>query len=140
MQQTRNLIKRLSLSIIDDLGIEDALVDLIKNWSRRTPCKNINVNVDLPNSRIFKSQLNETVYRLTQEALTNMSKHSRPKEVLISIQRNDNVIHLSFMNNGLLKRTKKTRWYWNFGYARKGEIICQDLSNKAFTKVFIKLK
>jgi len=108
MQQTRNLIKRLSLSIIDDLGIEDALIDLIKNWSRRTLCKNINVNVDLPDSKIFKSQLNETVYRLTQEALTNMSKHSRPKEVLISIQRNDNVIHLSFMNNGILKRTKKT--------------------------------
>ncbi|NCV28360.1 MAG: hypothetical protein EBW69_06145, partial [Nitrosomonadales bacterium] len=108
MYQTRNLIKRLSLSIIDDLGIEDALIDLIKNWSRRTPCKNINVNVDLPDSKIFKSQLNETVYRLTQEALTNMSKHSRPKEVLISVQRNGNVIHLSFMNNGLLKRTKKT--------------------------------
>jgi two-component system sensor histidine kinase UhpB len=108
MQQTRNLIKRLSLSIIDDLGIEDALIDLIKNWSRRTLCKNINVNVDLPDSKIFKSQLNETVYRLTQEALTNMSKHSRPKEVLISVQRNGNVIHLCFMNNGLLKRTKKT--------------------------------
>ena len=108
MQQTRNLIKRLSLSIIDDLGIEDALIDLIKNWSRRTPCKNINVNVDLPDSKIFKSQLNETVYRLTQEALTNMSKHSRPKEVVISVQRNENVIHLSFMNNGILKRTKKT--------------------------------
>jgi len=108
MHQTRNLIKRLSLSIIDDLGIEDALIDLIKNWSRRTPCKNINVNVDLPDSKIFKSQLNETVYRLTQEALTNMSKHSRPNEVLISVQRNGNVIHLCFMNNGLLKRTKKT--------------------------------
>ena len=108
MQQTRNLIKRLSLSIIDDLGIEDALVDLIKNWSRRTSCKNINVNVDLPNSRIFKTQLNETIYRLTQEALTNISKHSRPKEVLISVQRNDNEIHLSFMNNGILKRLRKT--------------------------------
>ncbi len=108
MHQTRNLIKRLSLSIIDDLGIEDALIDLIKNWSQRTPCKNINANVDLPDSKIFKSQLNETVYRLTQEALTNMSKHSRPKEVLISVQRNGNVIHLSFMNNGLLKKTKKT--------------------------------
>jgi two-component system sensor histidine kinase UhpB len=108
MQQTRNLIKRLSLSIIDDLGIEDALVDLIKNWSRRTACKNINVNIDLPNARIFKTQLNETMYRLTQEALTNISKHSRPKEVLISIKRNDNVIHLSFMNNGILKRTKNT--------------------------------
>ena len=108
MHQTRNLIKRLSLSIIDDLGIEDALIDLIKNWSQRTPCKNINVNVDLPDSKIFKSQLNETVYRLTQEALTNMSKHSRPKEVVISVQRNENVIHVSFMNNGILKRTKKT--------------------------------
>ena len=108
MHQTRNLIKRLSLSIIDDLGIEDALIDLIKNWSRRTLCKNINVNVDLPDSKIFKSQLNETVYRLTQEALTNMSKHSRPKDVVISVQRNGNVIHLCFMNNGLLKRTKKT--------------------------------
>src|SRR6056300_110847 len=94
MHQTRNLIKRLSLSIIDDLGIEDALIDLIKNWSRRTPCKNINANVDLSDSKIFKSQLNDTVYRLTQEALTNMSKHSRPKEVVISVQRNENVIHL----------------------------------------------
>jgi two-component system sensor histidine kinase UhpB len=108
MHQTRNLIKRLSLSIIDDLGIEDALIDLIKNWSRRTRCQNINVNINLPDSKIFKPQLSETVYRLTQEALTNISKHSRPKEVLISIQRNDNVIHLSFMNNGILKRTKKT--------------------------------
>jgi two-component system sensor histidine kinase UhpB len=108
MHQTRNLIKRLSLSIIDDLGIEDALIDLIKNWSRRTRCQNINVNINLPDSKIFKPQLSETVYRLTQEALTNISKHSRPKEVLISVRRYENVIHLSFMNNGILKRTKKT--------------------------------
>jgi two-component system sensor histidine kinase UhpB len=108
MHQTRNLIKRLSLSIIDDLGIEDALIDLIKNWSRRTRCLNINVNINLPDSKIFKPQLSETVYRLTQEALTNISKHSRPKEVLISVRRYENVIHLSFMNNGILKRTKKT--------------------------------
>jgi two-component system, NarL family, sensor histidine kinase UhpB len=108
MQQTRNLIKRLSLSIIDDLGIEGALVDLIKNWSRRTTCRNINVHVNLPNAMTFKTQLNEVVYRLTQESLTNISKHSRPKKVLISILRNDNVILLSFNNNGILKRIKKT--------------------------------
>jgi two-component system sensor histidine kinase UhpB len=142
MQQTRNLIKRLSLSIIDDLGIEDALVDLIKNWSRRTACKNINVNVNLPNARTFKTKLNETVYRLTQEALTNISKHSRPKEVLISIQRNDNVIHLSFMNNGILKRTKKTDGIGMLGMQERVKNLSGSFKqsiHKSFYKVEIGL-
>ena len=142
MQQTRNLIKRLSLSIIDDLGIEDALVDLIKNWSRRTACKNINVNIDLANSRIFKTQLNETVYRLTQESLTNISKHSRPKEVLISIQRNDNEIHLSFMNNGMLKRTKKTDGIGMLGMQKRVNNLSGSFKqsiHKGFYKVDIGL-
>jgi len=139
MHQTRNLIKRLSLSIIDDLGIEDALIDLIKNWSRRTPCKNINANVDLPDSKIFKSQLNETVYRLTQEALTNMSKHSRPKEVLISVQRNGNVIHLCFMNNGLLKRTKKTGGIGILGMQERVKNLSGSFKQSIY-KVFYKIE
>ena len=100
------------------------------------------MNVDLPNARTFKTQLNETVYRLTQEALTNISKHSRPKEILISIQRNNNVIHLRFMNNGILKRTKKTNGIGMLGMQERVKNLSGSFKqsiHKGFYKVDIGL-
>lgn len=106
MGQTRNLIKRLSLTIIDDLGLEDALQDLHANWVKKSGYKNTNCLISLPNHKQFSNLHKEAVFRLTQEALTNINKHARPKKIDISIQEINQLIRLEFINDGVVKNDK----------------------------------
>ena len=39
MSSTRELIKKLSLGILEEMGFEIAITDLVKNWSKRYPNK-----------------------------------------------------------------------------------------------------
>ena len=119
MGQTRNLIKRLSLTIIDDLGLEDSLKDLYNSWIKKSGYKNAHCLISLPNHKQFSNLLKETIFRLTQEALTNINKHARPKRVDISIQEINNSIHMQFMNDGIVRNNKKTNGIGLLGMAER---------------------
>ena len=119
MGQTRNLIKRLSLTIIDDLGLEDSLKDLYNSWIKKSGYKNAHCLISLPNHKQFSNLLKETIFRLTQEALTNINKHARPKRVDISIQEINNSIHMQFMNDGIVRNNKKTNGIGLLGMAKR---------------------
>ena len=119
MGQTRNLIKRLSLTIIDDLGLEDSLKDLYNSWIKKSGYKNAHCLISLPNHKQFSNLLKETIFRLTQEALTNINKHARPKRVDISIQEINNSIHMQSMNDGIVRNNKKTNGIGLLGMAER---------------------
>jgi len=76
---------RLKLGVLNELGLEEGLIDLIKTWQLRHP--RIKLQYDLKLKSLPK--LNETVsvatYRIIQECLTNISRHAKAKQVNILI-------------------------------------------------------
>jgi two-component system sensor histidine kinase UhpB len=137
MGQTRNLIKRLSLSIIDDLGLEDSLIDLYGSWIKKSGYKKAHCRISLPSHQQFSNLHKETIFRLTQEALTNINKHARPKRIDISIQENNKSIHMEFINDGIVKNNKKTKGIGLLGMAERVANLSGTIKSRTYKSMFI---
>jgi two-component system sensor histidine kinase UhpB len=85
MELVSGMLGRLKLGVLNELGLEEGLINLIKTWQLRHP--RIKLQYDLKLKSLPK--LNETVsvatYRIIQECLTNISRHAKAKQVNILI-------------------------------------------------------
>ena len=86
MFSTREIIKKLNLGLIEDLGFESALVELFENWKRRFIGVKFEYIIDDNAFKKITKQKTFHIYRIFQEALTNIAKHSSPKNIKISIK------------------------------------------------------
>jgi signal transduction histidine kinase len=92
--------------MLDDLGLPDAIDWLVKEFGRRT-----GIEVDVRLSEGLKElppQLATTIYRIVQEALTNITRHARASRVVISLALDDHELLLTIQDNGV-GFTKGTR-------------------------------
>jgi signal transduction histidine kinase len=82
----RDLIRELRPVALDDLGLQAALEHYLDHCRQRMPKVRFNVALagDLDS---LGEPLNLTIYRLTQEALTNVSRHARAKHLAIRVTR-----------------------------------------------------
>jgi two-component system sensor histidine kinase UhpB len=85
MELVSGMLGRLKLGVLNELGLEEGLIDLIKTWQLRHP--RIKLQLDLKLKSLPK--LNETIsvstYRIVQECLTNISRHAKAKHVNIIV-------------------------------------------------------
>jgi two-component system, NarL family, sensor histidine kinase UhpB len=80
------LIRRLRPSGLDHLGLADTLRDAVASWARRHP----HVQWDLALSPALDDlgeAINITVYRIVQEALTNVIRHAGATHAEIAVSR-----------------------------------------------------
>ena len=84
MNQTRQLSLALRPATLDHLGLLPALVWHFRNFTQQT---NIEVEFNHENltDRRFNSQVETTVYRVVQEALTNVARHAAAQSVKVRI-------------------------------------------------------
>ena len=81
------IIRQLRPSSLDHLGLRDTLQDALDNWGGRYP--NISSNVSLGrNIDGLSEDINITVYRVVQECLTNIVKHSEANQVDVEVSKN----------------------------------------------------
>jgi len=94
----RDMLKRLRPPNLDSLGLEASLHELCDNWSQhcRIACHTLihELKADLPD------HLYTSLYRVTQEALTNIAKHAQATQVWVALQSNDGLLTLSITDNG----------------------------------------
>jgi PAS domain S-box-containing protein len=91
--------RRLHPSILDDLGLADAVESECATWSKR---EGIGVNY---RAESIPPKLPQDValcaYRIIQEGLRNISRHARATAVDISLIGKDGAIHLAIKDNGV---------------------------------------
>jgi len=94
----RDMLKRLRPPDLDSLGFQESVKELCRSWEQhcRIQCHTL-INAlpdDLPDA------LCTAIYRVTQEALTNIAKHAHATQVWISIDLHQDVLTLSITDNG----------------------------------------
>ena len=95
----RSLITALRPIVLDDAGVQAALEDLAER-ARRDGLE-VELRVDLADGRADRqTELESTLYRITQEALTNARKHGGAGHVLVEIQHYDHYVHLAVRDDG----------------------------------------
>jgi len=94
-----SMMHRLRPSILDNLGLVEALKDDIESWKTRHPethC-NFNYSSDLP---VLDEHTRITLYRIVQECFTNISKHAQAKMVSLELLKTSKGLLLKIMDDG----------------------------------------
>jgi two-component system, NarL family, sensor histidine kinase NreB len=96
--QLRRLSHELRPRILDDLGLVSALSFLAAGVSSRT---GIAISVDATREAGCSSLASTAIYRMVQEGLTNMSKHSQATRGFVVLKRVDAGLSCSVSDNGV---------------------------------------
>ena len=143
MLSTREIIKKLNLGLIEDLGLESALIELFENWKRRF--KGVKFEYKIEDKALRKITKQETahLYRIFQEALTNIAKHSEPKNIKITIKSLDGKgkIRILIRNDGIKSDLVNNEGLGLIGIAERVDQINGSLEviKKKFFKIIIKM-
>lgn len=90
ISEVRQISHNLRPTILDDLGLNTALNALIDQFTERT---GIQVTYRFDVTSKLPDEIEITVYRLTQESLTNIEKHANAKQIsLLVLQTSRNVM------------------------------------------------
>jgi signal transduction histidine kinase len=103
LKELRELIADLRPSLLDDLGLIPALESQVITFKQRMSANKEPVQVSfVKNGRIRRLHPNiETIaFRITQEALTNISKHAAASQVFIELTYNEPCLRLSVADDG----------------------------------------
>jgi signal transduction histidine kinase len=95
------LITELRPAALDQIGLVPALQALVKRVSATSGVHiEAELNVEAAHPRL-EPEIERTVYRLTQESLTNVIKHARAGSVRIEVGESDGHISLSIVDDGV---------------------------------------
>ncbi|HET6821536.1 MAG TPA: PAS domain S-box protein [Anaerolineales bacterium] len=96
----RDVMSNLRPSVLDDYGLESAIDSHLSQFTSRYEIK---VRFEKPKQPIPRlgPSIEMTFLRIVQEALMNIAKHAQADQVTLSLQREENVIHMSVQDNGI---------------------------------------
>ena len=101
----RSLITELRPAALDELGLGAAIEGLADNHAAAT---GMDTQASLRLSRAgviaaerFDRELESSVYRLVQEALTNVAKHAEAETVWIEVEQNQNSVSILVRDDGI---------------------------------------
>ena len=98
IQETRALSRLLRPQVLDDLGLEAAL-----NWLARHSAESggYEVEIDVANiSTPLDGDISTLVFRIAQEALTNVLKHAEARHVVIRLAQREDQLQFLVVDDG----------------------------------------
>jgi len=100
IDDVRRLAWNVRPSLLDDYGLGQALERYINEISKR-----VNFSIDYqcilpPDHARLPSQIEVTLYRIAQEAMTNIIRHAQATQVSVILMRHENEITLILEDNG----------------------------------------
>ena len=99
---SRKLIRRLRPSSLDSQGIVAAVKAVVQEWLTYNPKIKAEIEID-ETIQSLSEKTNITLYRIVQEALTNISKHAHASQVNITLKFDQakSAISLLVRDNGI---------------------------------------
>ncbi len=100
LEDVHRLAVELRPVLLDDLGLVAAAQKYIENFSRQY---GLPVEIDFAglSRERFRPEVEIALYRILQEALTNIVKHAQASQVRVSLKRNRGRLRLSIADNGI---------------------------------------
>lgn len=139
---TQNLIRSLRPAALDELGLSAALEHLVDTWrllgtstelvesnlsrmSHNQTNYHLHIHSDIDS---YNENINITVFRIIQEALTNISKHAHASTVSIHIQYEQHYLEIEIIDDGVgFDKSKQNAGYGLLGIAERIEALGGNL-------------
>ena len=98
IDKSHNIAELLRPPALEDIGLVDTIAGLIFQYKHITPIKFIS---NLPTEPLnLPGEYSLILYRVAQEGLTNIAKHSQAKKVEISLEKKANTVYLTVADDG----------------------------------------
>jgi signal transduction histidine kinase len=91
------LIHELRPAALEGKGLAEALREYVAGWSRRT---HINTDMRVQGERAFPLDIEQTLFRVAQEALANVARHSRATKAAVQLIYENDSAMLTVADNG----------------------------------------
>jgi signal transduction histidine kinase len=111
-QKVRWLSTVLRPTWLDDLGLPDSIKWLAEEFQEMTDIK---CRISIDRKLDLDKQLSTTIYRIFQEALTNIFRHSKASQVRISLKMQNGHVVLKVNDNGVGISKKQLSSLRSFG-------------------------
>jgi two-component system NarL family sensor kinase len=98
INEVRRISHNLRPSALDDIGLEAALTTLLKDYKSHTEIE-IETLFETEKGKL-KSEIATTLYRVTQESLTNIEKHAEASKVTVILQQMGTLLQLIIRDDG----------------------------------------
>ncbi len=95
----REMLQHLRPAVLDELGLRVSLEELIGTWGHRNRGISVNCHISGQLDRLNES-VAISVYRIVQECLTNVARHSGASSVSIMVEENGETLALTIQDNG----------------------------------------
>ena len=100
IRDLHRLAWELRPSVLDDLGLELALQRYTEEWSQNTGVPvDLHIGPDSANHRL-PHEFETALYRITQEALTNVARHTQAHRVSVLLERRPGYVSLIVEDDG----------------------------------------
>jgi len=99
IQSSRKLYNALHPNMLDDIGLLAAI-----QWHANTVTKTTGIDIEVFSNfshKILNAKLRLGLYRIYQESLTNILRHSKATHVLVNVNRESQSIILTISDNGI---------------------------------------
>jgi two-component system sensor kinase len=98
LQSVRDLSQLLHPSMLDDFGLPETLAAYLRSFSKRTGIR-AQLAIDGLDDRL-PADVEVCIYRIVQEALTNVGRHSGALSCSVSLTRGDEAVNLVIEDGG----------------------------------------
>lgn len=115
LEETRRALKALRASPLEDLGLVLALRKMAENAAARG---NLTLDLSIADKiTALSPDVEQCVYRVAQEALTNVLHHARAKNLAVRLEANDGKLTLLVRDDGIGFDPEKAANAGHFGLA-----------------------
>ena len=91
------IIKQLRPASLKDQGLAPAISDLIQKWGTQN---DIPVELNIRGERELALKVEQALYRITQEALNNISRHAEACQISIVLEYDTHEVCLGILDDG----------------------------------------
>jgi NarL family two-component system sensor histidine kinase LiaS len=96
-QELTTLIRELRPAVLENKGLVKALREYLSEWTKQT---GVQIDLRLLGERIIPLDIEQTLYRLVQEALSNVTRHSGASNVELHLTWESKRVILRIADNG----------------------------------------
>lgn len=132
MKVVSGLLRRIRPQILDELGLGVAVEDLVSQWQARYPQVHFTLKSDPDGGAELSEAFQVAAYRMVQECLTNVSRHSGATKVIVQIETKaepkGQKLIISIQDNGRGFNPKKVSGFGLAGMRERFEGLGAELS------------
>lgn len=120
LEKTRSFSQALHPTVLDDYGLNKAIERYLETWEKQTGIK---VHYEQTGAGTVPQDQRIHVYRVLQEALTNVVKHAKASDVQVRVRFDDSLLRLEVEDNGVGKPAKGSKGLGMIAMEERAELL-----------------